>query len=537
MVILIYFIIYLSNIICINSQNILLISNFLRKIIPNDKYNKIKNKYNANIQILENKNISYEFLINTSYISKNLPFEFFYTGKLFYLTDMNLNSLSEETDDNQWIFLIKSNSTFNKYLSNNTKLIRLLTKAIIVPKNSIPNIDIIAKYCLYDLSIYLIEIEENLFAQLLNNYAYTNVNNTNNYYARIFTKKYEFFPYMKLYGLLIAITFILFSISIIYKYSLKKCKNHLKEKQIDFIKDLQSFIDVKICILFLLFLELNLFYDNEGFIMDYSSFIKILAIIFMILNKVSLCSFILSLFYGTGIFFKETNIYKIINYYLSALIILFYILFHIFISPLKIPYAFYILSIFINIPTFSTIIFYSIKNIIFLCRAYSKIKKNKKYENKYGMGILLKEIISFLQFIIYLFYIYFFFVLHEYLLFKKGLCFEIEKDILFECLDSCLILLIALIYIPRKYPNGYNLSILIFKDLVKSKKIQIYGKKDYKSNIPKENLNNEQEIKKFLRYNYAKYFSILNPKIFIGKKNDFSEINMLEHHIKIGKLI
>ena len=535
MVTLIYFIMCLSNIIYINSQNELLISNFLRKIIPNDIYNKIKRNYNLNIQIIENKNITHEFLINTSYFSKDFPFEFFYTGKLFYLTDKNLDILSEEKYDNQWIFLIGSNSTFNKYISNNRNLIKHLTKAIIVPKNSILTIDIIAKYCLYDLSIYLIEIEEKTFIQLLNNYA-NNKLKEDNYYVKIISKKYEIFPYIKLYGLLITITFILFSFSLIYKYTLKKFKINLKEKQLIFIKDIQNFIDLKICILFLIFLELNLFYDIEGFILDYSSFIKILAIIFMVINKASLCSFIFSVFYGIGIFFKERNIYRLINYYLSSLIILFYILFHVFISPLKIPKAFYILSMFIHIPTFSTIIFYSIKNIIFLCRANSKIKHIKRFYDKYGNGIRLKIIISFLQIIIYFFYIYFFLILHKYLLFKKGLCFEIEKDILFECLDSCLISLIALIYIPKKYPNNFALSILIIKDSIKSNKIIVNDKQGYKSNIPKENLTNEKEIKKFVKKNKKKYFSIINPKLYLDKEKK-NNINKLENHIKIGKLI
>ena len=234
--------------------------------------------------------------------------------------------------------------------------------------------------------------------------------------------------------------------------------------------------------------------------------------------------------------FKESLFYKVMNYYLSSIIILFYILFQIFISPLKIPLAFYFLSFFIYIPNFSIIIFYSIKNLIFLLKANSKIKIIKRFNNEYGGSIRLKICIVISQFIFYLFYIFFFFVLHKYLLFKKGFCFEIEKDILFQSLDSYIILAIALIYIPRKFPNRFDLYILMIKDSIKTNKVQIFAGNNYQTNIPKKILFNEKDINFFIINNKKKHFSILNPKVFLEKEKDNENISLLENNIKIGKL-
>ena len=538
MVTLFYFFIYISNIIglnCINSQNNFFISRIFQLLIPHNKYEKILKKYNINIQIIENKNITNEILINTSYI-ENIPFEFFYKGKFFYLTDHNLDLLSDK-NENQ-ILLIKSNNIFNNYISNNSSLIKYLTKVIIVPKNAIPNINIMSNYCFFQLNIYLLELDENIFNQIINNYIQNdNYYNNNNYYVKIISKKYEIFPFKELYSILLIFSLILFAFAFIYKYTLKKFEDDLKERQIIFLKDLQYYLNEKFTILFFLYIELNIFYSYEGFIMDYSSFIRLLTIFFMIINKTRITSFILDVYSGKGIIYKESYIIKIINYYLSALIILFYIFFQIFTSPLKIPLAFYFLSIFMYTPTFSVIILYSIKNFIFLFKAHSKIKKIKRFNDEYGGAIRLKICNVILQLFFYLIYIFFFFTLHEYLLFKKGICFEIEKDILFQCLDSYIILAIALIYIPRKFPKGFDLYILIIKDSIKSNKVQIFAENNYHSNIPKESFINEKEIIKFIRNNNKRHFSILNPKVFLDKEKDNKNISLLEKNIKIGKLL
>jgi hypothetical protein len=250
MVTLFYFIIYISNIIglnCINSQNNFFISRIFQLLIPHNKYEKILKKYNINIQIIENKNITNEILINTSYI-ENIPFEFFYKGKFFYLNDHNLNLLSDK-NENQ-ILLIKSNNTFNNYITNNSSLIRYLTKVIIVPKNAIPNINIMSNYCLFHLNIYLLELDENIFNQIINKYIQNDKNYNNNYYARIISKKYEIFPFKELYSILLIFSLILFAFAFIYKYTLKKFEDDLKERQIIFLKDLQYYLNEKFAILF-----------------------------------------------------------------------------------------------------------------------------------------------------------------------------------------------------------------------------------------------------------------------------------------------
>ena len=89
-----------------------------------------------NIQIIEDRQITHEFLINTSYISKDYNFDFYYIGKFFYLNETNIDFLSNNSTDNKnWILLIKDFSTFNKYVSYNKSLLKHLTKAIIIHKN------------------------------------------------------------------------------------------------------------------------------------------------------------------------------------------------------------------------------------------------------------------------------------------------------------------------------------------------------------------------------------------------------------------
>lgn len=536
MVPLIYFIIYLSNIICIiciNNQNNSFITILIQKLFPQRKYNKLVKKYNINIQITENKKVTNEFFVNTSYISKDYPFDFLYTGKLFYLNNTNLDLLYSNNHNYQWILLIKSNDTFENYVFHNKSLISSLTKAIIIPKNLINNIDESSKHCFKNLSIYLIEIEEYLFNKLANQYIAQD--NNVNYLVKIISKKYETFPYIGLYSIILYVLLLLFIFSMFYKYLIKKYENSLKIKHILFLKNIQNCLDEKIYILFLLFMDLYFFYNLEGFIYDYTSFIKFFTIIFMIINKSRMINLILNIFYGIGLINKESNIFTIFNFYLTSLITLFYTLFQIFISPLRILYAYYIINIIIYIPIYSVILFYSIKNIIFFCKINSKIRKKQRYNDKYGRAIRLKICILYSQFIIYFIYIFFFFVIHKYLLFKNGFIFEIEKDILFQCLESCLLLLISLIYIPRKWPIGFEYNILLIKDTIKSNKVQLFDEYNYHSNIPKENLSNEIEVKNFVRSNYQKHFTILNPKVFLRKNNDNNN-NILENNIKIGKI-
>ena len=115
---------------------------------------------------------------------------------------------------------------FSTYFSKYRNAIKKSTKVILVPKDSIQIIDIIAKYCLYDLSIYLIEIEENLFYQIKSNYIYTN--NNSSFYGKVITKKYELFAYKKLYTILFFESFFIGIFSLFYKCKLHQFRNNLK---------------------------------------------------------------------------------------------------------------------------------------------------------------------------------------------------------------------------------------------------------------------------------------------------------------------
>ena len=532
---LIFFIIYLININIINSQNEF-ISKLYPKIFSKNKYQKLNKKYNVNIQIIEDRQITHEFLINTSYISKDYNFDFYYIGKFFYLNETNIDFLSNNSTDNKnWILLIKDFSTFNKYVSYNKSLLKHLTKAIIIPKNVFTTLDIFAKFCFNDLYVYLIEIEENNFNQILNSYS-NKFNDDNNYYVKIISKKRELFPYIELYTLIIIISFLLLSFGLIYKLQLNKYADSYKEKQLNFLKNVKYYIETKFLILLLFLIDLNIFSNEKGFVFEKISLLKIVIIVFMLINKGGFYYFFLDVFYGMGIFFKDHFHDKAIKFYLSGFILIFDILFQIFVSPLKIPYAFYFLSLFIYSSIFLAIFIYSVKNMFFLLKVNARLRKNERFNNSLGGAIRLKIYIVFVQFIIYIFYILLFLTIHHYFLFMQGLCFELEKDILFQCLDCYLIVFISLIYIPRKWPNGFDLNILFIKSLIKSNKVQINAEYEYKSNIAKENLANEKEIEKFMDNNYQKYFSILNPKVFIEKEKEKQNKHLIKKNIKLGKL-
>jgi len=98
MVTLLCFIIYFVNIICIiciNVQNDSMMSPFIKKLFPLDMYEKLFTEYNMNIQLnIKENNTKKEFLINTSYISDEIEFDFLYSGIVFNLNDTNLDLLS-----------------------------------------------------------------------------------------------------------------------------------------------------------------------------------------------------------------------------------------------------------------------------------------------------------------------------------------------------------------------------------------------------------------------------------------------------------
>ena len=542
MVTIIFFIIYLSNIICIiciNVRNKFLATPIIKKFLQNDKYEKLFIDYNINIQLKNNNNIEREFLINTPYIPNDFIFDFSYKGKPFLLNDTNVNFLSSKNYDSK-ILLMRQNKTFNNFIVQNKPFIKYMAKVIIVPKNTITNINIIAKYCLYDLSILLLELDEKTF-NILGDYD----DNTSLF---IMTKKIELFPYKFLCILIVCITSFLFLFSYIFKFLLKCYRETYTENQISFFTSIHNIIDYKVFILILLYIEINLFYNVDGMVFEYTSFLQSILIFFMIICRATNVAAFQYIYFGRGINVKGRRIFGILIGYLTGFYIIFYILFNVFINPVRIPYAFYILSLIVSFPIFSELVYFSIKNFLFLCKAYFRVRSTKEQGRKYLKGILLKIIIVAFQFIILLIFGFSYLIIHEYLLFKKGFCFNIEKDILFQCLESFFILFLAIIYIPRDWPEGYNLYILMIHNSKKTSKINILAGNDYSSSMPKDELNNEEDIKKYERNNLDKFYVILNPKLFLDKnKRNINDTNIIEErerenlilgkNIKLGKIM
>ena len=538
---LLYIIIYISNIIfisCVNAEKDFFVEPILKKFLSTSQYEKLFAEYNINIQLKTNK-IDKEFLINTSYFSNNFFFDYSYSGKLFCLNESNMNLLSTKYYRNK-VLLIRSNTTFNNYIIQNKKLIKYLTKVIIVPKDSIANINIIARYIFYELSIVLIELDEKIFNTLEMYGENSKIN--------IISKKIDIFPFKLLYLLILTISIFLFFCSVLYRFLLKIYKRNYSVNQINFFQSVNYNISFKILILLLLYIDLNLFFYMEGIIIEYTSFIKSVLIFLMIINKAGSIVFLLKIYYGVGINMKGDKLSSTLIWNLSGFFCVFYILFNIFINPLKIPQAFYILSLFISVPIFSEMIYFSIKNIIFLFRALYQIWPIKKYYEKYGETIRLKIFIVFIQLIMLVFYVFFYFFVQKYILFKKGLCFTIEKDILFQSLESIFILLISIIYLPRKWPEGYGLYILMIHNSKRTNKINISGDNDYSSSIPLNELDSEEKINNYVKNNYQKDFVILNPKVFLEKNrnniindenDEEKEIknSFLGNNVKLGKLI
>ena len=142
-------------------------------------------------------------------------------------------------------------------------------------------------------------------------------------------------------------------------------------------------------------------------------------------------------------------------------------------------------------------------------------------------------------------YIYLF--IHRYLLFKKGLCFGIEKDVLLQCFESCFIIFIAIIYIPRKWPKGYELYISVKISSKKVSKINISDLDNYSSSIQGEDLDNRKKIKNYIKNNDNKFYVLLNPKVFLeNSRKDNNLINIIDetdkknsilaNNVKLGKL-
>ena len=542
MVAILYFIIYLLNaicIICINAKkDFFFMSKIIEKFMTPDKYRKIFIDYNINIQLNKNNKIEREFLINTSYISDDILFDFSYSGNLFSLNESNLNLLSTKLYKNK-ILLIKENTTINDYILQKNPLIKYLSKVIIIPKNSMNNIKIIANYCFYSLSLFVIEIDEDIF-QILEKFGEDETIN-------IISKKIDIFPFKLLWIFIIIILSILFALAFLYQLLMKIYKATFNRNLNSFFEVVTYNIYFKILIFLILYMDLNFFYYKEGIIIEYTSFIKSILVFLMIINKVGTIIFFLRIYYGIGIIIKGNKIVSVLMGNLSGFFIVFYILFNIFVNPLRIPVAFYVLNIFITIPMFAEMIYFSVKNIIFLFKSNLIIRKLKFYNETYGSAIKLKLFIIFIQFIFLFMFAYIYLFIHRYLLFKKGLCFGIEKDILLQCFESCFIIFIAIIYIPRKWPKGYELYISVKISSNKTSKINISDLDNYSSSIQGEDLDNRKKIKNYIKNNDNKFYVLLNPKVFLeNSRKDNNLINIIDetdkknsilaNNVKLGKL-
>jgi len=542
MVAILYFIIYLLNaicIICINAKkDFFFMSKIIEKFMTPDKYRKIFIDYNINIQLNKNNKIEREFLINTSYISDDILFDFSYSGNLFSLNESNLNLLSTKLYKNK-ILLIKENTTINDYILQKNPLIKYLSKVIIIPKNSMNNIKIIANYCFYSLSLFVIEIDEDIF-QILEKFGEDETIN-------IISKKIDIFPFKLLWIFIIIILSILFALAFLYQLLMKIYKATFNRNLNSFFEVVTYNIYFKILIFLILYMDLNFFYYKEGIIIEYTSFIKSILVFLMIINKVGTIIFFLRIYYGIGIIIKGNKIVSVLMGNLSGFFIVFYILFNIFVNPLRIPVAFYVLNIFITIPMFAEMIYFSVKNIIFLFKSNLIIRKLKFYNETYGSAIKLKLFIIIIQFIFLFMFAYIYLFIHRYLLFKKGLCFGIEKDVLLQCFESCFIIFIAIIYIPRKWPKGYELYISVKISSNKTSKINISDLDNYSSSIQGEDLDNRKKIKNYIKNNDNKFYVLLNPKVFLeNSRKDNNLINIIDetdkknsilaNNVKLGKL-
>jgi len=542
MVAILYFIIYLLNaicIICINAKkDFFFMSKIIEKFMTPDKYRKIFIDYNINIQLNKNNKIEREFLINTSYISDDILFDFSYSGNLFSLNESNLNLLSTKLYKNK-ILLIKENTTINDYILQKNPLIKYLSKVIIIPKNSMNNIKIIANYCFYSLSLFVIEIDEDIF-QILEKFGEDETIN-------IISKKIDIFDFKLLWIFIIIILSILFALAFLYQLLMKIYKATFNRNLNSFFEVVTYNIYFKILIFLILYMDLNFFYYKEGIIIEYTSFIKSILVFLMIINKVGTIIFFLRIYYGIGIIIKGNKIVSVLMGNLSGFFIVFYILFNIFVNPLRIPVAFYVLNIFITIPMFAEMIYFSVKNIIFLFKSNLIIRKLKFYNETYGSAIKLKLFIIIIQFIFLFMFAYIYLFIHRYLLFKKGLCFGIEKDVLLQCFESCFIIFIAIIYIPRKWPKGYELYISVKISSNKTSKINISDLDNYSSSIQGEDLDNRKKIKNYIKNNDNKFYVLLNPKVFLeNSRKDNNLINIIDetdkknsilaNNVKLGKL-
>ena len=502
------------------SSNDFLVTPLLKKIIPSILYQKFSIDYNLIIKLYKdvNETIDKELFINASNIPNDNLYDFYYKGKLINLNVINLNRFPSKYYINKTL-LIRSNYIFNKYITKYKPIIKNLSKVIFIRKNTISNYSIIAKNYIKDLSLLVLELNETIFNIL-------EVFGENND-IEVLSKQLDILPYKFLYIISRIIITLTISFSLFYECLIRSLFNNNKNTIQD--KIIKHLIFKYIILNFLLF-ELNTLYTQEGIYIRRTLFWNIFIKLLMAINRYILIFFD-DVYNGLGINFKVQR-----NYYYFVIYIVFYFL----INPLKSPLSILINIIFL-IPFFSRMTYSSIKNIIYLSKVNSKIYTNKIKYKIYAPVIKLKLYIVITQLIILFIISYLYLCINKYFLYKKEFNLMIEKDILFQSLESFLLILIAIIYIPRKMPKGFNLHILIMKDLKSVLKIKSLIKDNYTSSMNKITLNNEENFQKYIDNNLNKEFIILNPKSFFNKdknnnKEDGNNQFIIDKSIKIGKL-
>ena len=525
----IYIIIFSLNVIGIISHNNTFSYRFIKKYFSQKNYNKIIEQYDTNIKIIENGIVNKEILINSSYIFNIYKCEFSFSAQFLYLNETNLNKIynQDKYSDKYWILLINSNDLLNEYILNYSYILKQLTKAIIVPKNIIKNIDIIAKTSYLELSIYLIEVEEDIFNELIQFFINKDSNINNNYYVKIMTKRYELFSCLNLITKEYVVIILLFIMTILYwnlKRSIKRENNIIYLNPYKIIYDI---LTVKLSIFTLLFIELFNFDDLKGFYNYKNSMFYYFGEFLIVFSKYKITVQMIIASIGTLLHIRLPKFYITIISYL-CLISQFIYIFDYFSFPLEESIIFLALHILISF----VVLFLILRNIVYLFIIYLKVNKYKKYQI-YGKTLKYKLFILTTQFISFVFFSYYFFSFIQYLVFKKNLYFKIEKYIILESLEILLLIIISVLYIPSKIIFGF--SHYIYTRNINNHKIQIGH--NYKSNIPKISLFSYQGVKRFIIAKKNRPFLILSPKAFIHPNKKIKDKNAISKKSQIGILM
>ena len=489
----------------------------IKRIITKEQYQKIFINYNITIKLSKynSKDIDKEYLINTTLIPEKFLKDFTYTGKIITFNNSNFEIISDNYYKNK-ILVIKTNETFNNYIQNQN-INKDLIKVIIIPPNIINNFNITSKNFFEKLFFVIIELEENIIKVLEELKENDNI--------KIMSKKYDMLPFKFFNIMLLSINFIIIFFLLLYEYISKIYVEKIKFEIIIYYS-----LIFKVFVLIILFIELNELHSGNHIIIF--SFFQVILIIINTIIK----TFLIYYYLDQEINKKYEDQRVNNNFKLcSFLYCLLYLPLSIFVNLLLIPKLIYTNIIFI-MPIYSKMIHSLISLIIFLFKIISVLRKNKKQYRKYSYSIILKIFMDIFQLIILLFVAYLHLCLYKYFVLKNEFCFNLEKDILFQSLESISIFLIALIYIPRKMNKGLNLDIQMTKEIKCAKSFKISSERKNYNSFNFNSLIKILSVKKYIRKNSDKEFIVLNPRaiVLINKKSNMRVFS--KNIFKIGKL-